>query len=289
MNRYRLIVSREGFLLNAIVRELPLLPERAVREALKRRDILVNGMRTSKNVMVKPGDEVLVYTPQEQAEIPVLHEDEQLLIVAKPSGVNTDENARSRFSILAWARERSGGEYEPFLVHRLDNQTSGLLLLAKDEKTAETLMNAFREHRIEKIYNCLVKGEIAPASAILTAWLKKDAVQGKVNVSEKQSGDAKRIVTEYSTLRAGKVSYLQVKLHTGRTHQIRAHLAFLGHPVIGDEVYGDRAFNRAYGKRGLMLCACELAFPDRFDVPCLSGKRFVIKPPFNEEILEKNG
>ncbi len=108
-----------------------------------------------------------------------------------------------------------------------------------------------------------------------------------MRVSEKRSEGAKRIVTEYSMIKAGEVTSLRVRLHTGRTHQIRAHLAFLGHPVLGDEVYGDRAFNRTFGSGSLMLCACELAFPDAFEVPSLCGKHFVIRPPFNEEPLEK--
>jgi len=280
LNRYHLVMSQPGHLINAVTRQLPLLPRHAAREALKKRDILVNGVRATENVMIRQGDEVIIYTPFHQAEIPVLHEDGQCLIIQKPAGVNSDENARSGFSVLSWARERGGGAYEPILVHRLDNQTSGLLLLAKDEKTAETIRNAFREHRIEKIYQCLIMGGISPPSAVLSAWLYKDAREGRVRVSEKRLDGAKRIVTEYSTIRAGEVTSLRVRLHTGRTHQIRAHLAFLGHPVLGDEVYGDRAFNRAHGSGGLMLCACELAFPESFEIPSLRGKRFVIRPPF---------
>ena len=280
MRQHRVVATEAGLLLNVLARELPLLPERAFREALKKRDVVINGVRASENARVSPGDEVLLYTLHELAEIPVLYEDGQLLIVNKPAGVNTDGNARSGFSLLAWAAGRSEGTYAPQLVHRLDNRTSGLVVLAKDMGTAELLTSALRGHRIEKVYQCLVRGVITPPDATVSAWLVKDAMRARVDIYPGSRPGAKRIVTQYSTLYSGETSRLRVVLHTGRTHQIRAHLAFLGHPVIGDDLYGDREFNRTHGRKGLMLCACELAFPEGFEVSCLGGRRFYINPPF---------
>jgi 23S rRNA pseudouridine955/2504/2580 synthase len=280
MKRYEAIASEAGLLLNVLKRELPLLPGYALREALKKRDILVNHKRTSDNQLVNPGDELMLYSPVEAFDIPVVYEDGYCLIVNKPMGVNTDCGGRSEYSLLAWAKERAGGAYIPQLVHRLDNQTSGLVVIAKDEGSAATIKEAFKVQEVVKIYQCLVLGIPEPEAATLKAWLTKDAEKARVSVSWEKRGKAVEIITEYRTMKKGEVSRLQVTLHTGRTHQIRAHLAYLGCPVIGDEVYGDREANRLYGGTGLKLSAVELAFPEGNGVLWLSGKHFTVAPPF---------
>ena len=280
MKRYEAIASEAGLLLNVLQRELPLLPGYALRDALKKKDILVNQVRTSLNRVVRPGDKLMLYTPYEAPGIPIIYEDGRCLIVDKPAGVNSDEGGRSGYSLIAWAMDKAAGAYTPQLVHRLDNQTSGLILIAKDDESAGTLKAAFKDRQVVKIYECLVLGRPEPEAATLTAFLTKDADTAKVSVSREKQGKAVEIITEYSTMEAGEVSRLKVTLHTGRTHQIRAHLAFLGYPVIGDEVYGDREANRQYGGNGLKLCATELAFPEGNKLFWLSGKRFAIAPPF---------
>jgi len=280
MNTFTVTAREGGTVLSAFRRELPLLPERALREALARRDVLVNGARVRLNGKVAAGDTLTVYTPERPLDIPVVHEDARCLVVDKPAGVNTDENARGGFSLLFWAKERAAGRYEPLLVHRLDNQTGGLVILAKDPGSAAILEAAFRGRAVEKRYECLVKGTPRPASGVFSAWLSKDARAARVEIFGKERPGVREIVTEYRTLLAGEVARLSVLLHTGRTHQIRAHLAFLGHPVLGDDLYGDRAFNRAHRARGLKLCAVELAFPSGSGVEWLSGLRLTARAPF---------
>lgn len=280
MNAFTVTAREAGTVLSAFRRELPLLPEKAVREALSRRDVLKNGTRVRENEKVTAGDTLTVYTPSQAADVPVVHEDARCLVVDKPAGVNTDENARGGFSLLGWAARRAEGRYVPLLVHRLDNQTSGLVILAKDPDSAAALEDAFRRRRVEKRYECLVRGTPRPEAGVFTAWLAKDARAARVIVSKEERPGAKEIVTGYRTMQAGEVSRLSVTLQTGRTHQIRAHLAFLGHPVLGDDLYGDRAFNRANKARWLKLCAVELAFPDGSGVEWLSGRRFAVVAPF---------
>lgn len=280
LNRYTVTVARDGPLLRALSLGLPLLAPSAIRAALKRRDVLVNGQRLSGNVQVRAGDSLVLYTTAMMREVPVLYEDAHCLVVNKPAGLNADENSRSGASLLAWARAYAGPGDNLALVHRLDNQTSGLMVLARTAEAQRALEEAFRTGQVHKQYICLVRGSPQPSASVLTAWLTKDAQAARVQVTNHKTPQGKRIVTEYATLAGGPVSRLLVTLVTGRTHQIRAQLSAIGHPVLGDEVYGDRAFNRGQGVRALKLCATRLGFDDSLGLPGLAGRHFMIEPPF---------
>ena len=280
MRKFCIKAKQAGSLNSMIGKELPLLPAIAVRDAMKRRDIRINGERVQSNLPLKPGDEVELFTAYPMNSIPVLFENGDCVVVNKPAGLNTDENESSSYSLIAWARERSGTGEAPALVHRLDNQTSGLVIIAKHTQAEQALLLAIQHRQMTKQYICLVKGSPVPQSAVRTAWLLKDAAAARVSISEKELAGSKKIITEYAVMDSGPVSRLKVTLHTGRTHQIRAHLAFLKHPVLGDEVYGDRGFNRAYHARSLKLCAFRLSFPMDCPVRSLCGLSFEINPPF---------
>ncbi len=280
VNRYAVTAREGGTLQSVLRREMPLMPARILREAFGRRDVRVNGERAGRDATVSPGDEIVLYTPYAPPGIPVVYEDERCIVVNKPVGVNTDENDRSGFSLLSWARERAAGQYEPELAHRLDNQTSGLVILAKDPQSGNMLRQAFKDRTVIKVYAAIVVGTPAPAEGIFTAWLVKDAKTARVAVSANKTSGSQRIVTEYEVLEPmDGMSLLRVALHTGRTHQIRAHMAFLGHPVVGDETYGDWEVNRKHGA-GLRLCAAYLAFPGNSAASWLGMKAFTVNPPF---------
>ena len=133
---------------------------------------------------------------------------------------------------------------------------------------------------MEKVYECLVRGVPKPPRAECRAWLVKDARAGRVRISDSPLPEGKLIRTAYETLEAGPVSRLRVRLLTGRTHQIRAHLAALGHPLLGDDLYGDRDFNRLQKARSLKLCATSLTLYTGNHLPHLEGRTFEIQPPF---------
>ena len=141
-------------------------------------------------------------------------------------------------------------------------------------------MAAFRERTLDKRYTCLVRGIMKPPEATCRAWLRKDAEAARVWIQDAPGEGARPIVTAYETLESGPVSRLRVHLITGRTHQIRAHMAALGHPLLGDDLYGDRAFNRQHRARRLMLCATSLTLDTQGELPQLDGRRFEVKCPF---------
>ncbi len=202
------------------------------RTLLKAREIRVNGVKVGEDVPLRAGDEVCYYmTPAQERKraFSVVYDDENILVVDKESGVNSE-------AIFC--------ETGLFPVHRLDRNTEGVLLLAKTRTAEEELVAAFREGRAEKIYHALVLGAMPKAHAVEEGFLVKDEKRATVHVQKRGAGT--HIVTEYEVLeRRGECSLLKITLHTGKTHQIRAHLAFLGHPVVGDEKYGDAAYNRS--------------------------------------------
>ena len=230
------------------------------RTLLKAREIRVNGARVSADMPLKQGDIVRYFlTPKQEsrAAFSVVYEDGNVIVADKESGVNSEAG----FSALC---ERG----ETYFIHRLDRNTAGLLIFAKSAEAEGELLSAFRDRRVEKIYLARVVGCPKEKHAVCTAYLKKDAAVSRVRVSSKPVGE--KIITEYEVVEGGETSLLRVTLHTGKTHQIRAHLAFLGFPIVGDEKYGDGAYNRAHNavrqklvaKRLTLHCAGALAYLD---------------------------
>lgn len=142
------------------------------------------------------------------------------------------------------------------------------------------MFQAFKNRSINKGYNCLVKGIPVPNQAVLEAYLLKDSVHATVRILDMPARDAKPIITQYQVIESGSISRLQINLVTGRTHQIRAHMAFIGHPILGDDKYGDRLFNKINDAQHLYLCATSMEFRIEGCLNYLDGKIFVIKAPF---------
>ena len=263
-----------------IAQAMPLLPAHAVRDAFSARDVKLDGKRAGKDALVFPGAKVQVYT-NFALEIPVVYEDDRILLLNKPAGITCDEDEWGGMTVLSLMEKRAAGAYAPRLCHRLDNPTSGLLLLCKDDETEAALLDAFKERRLTKIYQCLVRGEMRPREDMKTAFLVKDAARAQVRIVTHETPGALPIATQYETLDFdGTLSRLRVTLLTGRTHQIRAHLSFLSHPILGDDKYGDRNLNKRLKAGGLKLCATELTLNAGGALSYLDGRRFEIQPPF---------
>ena len=235
---------------------------------LRAKDIKVNGVRVGRDMPLKAGDEVIYYTTPKQEGLKsheVVFEDENILIADKFDGVETS-------ALLC--ELQAGGEY--YAVHRLDRNTKGLIVFAKNKGAEEELLSAFKERRVEKTYLARCKNSFKADSAVLTAYLKKDAESSTVKVFDKEVKGSVKIVTEYRVLeRCGGTALVEVILHTGKTHQIRAHTAHIGCPVLGDEKYGDGALNKKYGAKRQCLVSYKLGFNLAGGLEYLNGKEFL--------------
>lgn len=283
MKLYELIVPEHVLPVRAdkyLKKALPELPDVAIREAFSRKDIKMNGVRIKADALVEPNAKMQVYTAFDKQEtLKIVYEDENIMLLNKPQGISVHADEGGGMSILDMAQNYLKSE-QVFLCHRLDNKTSGLLLLCKDAESEKLLREAFFERTMEKEYTCLVKGVLNPKEAVKEAYLIKNAAESKVRVITKATPGAQKIVTGYQVVKEGAASRVKVDLITGRTHQIRAHMAFLGHPILGDDLYGDRAFNKAQKAKRLMLCANRLTFHVSGKLAYLEGKSFSVEVPF---------
>ena len=283
---FQIEASAEGQRIDACLRRfLPELSAPVVREAFRRRDVKLDGRRVKPEARVSAGQTVQVYCMEQSAPpVDVVYEDEDVLLINKRAGVSVEPDEKGGASLtelaLRYLRLRDPTAHPPRPCHRLDNQTCGLLLMAKTPEAEEILVRAFRERTMDKRYICLVRGMPKPPAATCRAYLLKDAQAARVTILDHPVPGARAIATAYETLEPGAVSRLRVHLLTGRTHQIRAHLAALGHPLLGDDVYGDRAFNRLHHARRLMLCAASLTLDTGGALPRLDGKTFSVACPF---------
>lgn len=283
---FQLDSAAEGQRIDACIRRfLPELPQPVVRESFRRRDVKLDGRRVPPDTRVRGGQRVAVFCmEQTAAAIEVVYEDGDVLLVNKRAGVSVVPDDGGGASLIELAHRHllltDPMAQPPRPCHRLDNPTSGLCLLAKHDRAEEVLVRAFRDRTLDKRYTCLVRGIMKPPAATCRAWLLKDAEAARVTVHDAPVPGSKPIVTAYETIEAGPVSRLSVHLVTGRTHQIRAHLAALGHPLLGDDLYGDRAFNRQQKARRLMLCATSLTLDTQGELPQLDGRGFTVPCPF---------
>ncbi|MDL2258495.1 RNA pseudouridine synthase [Eubacteriales bacterium OttesenSCG-928-K08] len=192
----------------------------------------------------------------------VQYADEFILVADKKQGVEVARADANEASLQA-ALENCFSPLYP--VHRLDANTKGLVLFARDEKTKATLDEQIKNHKIQKFYRCKVLGKPSPEKAEhIFAHARKDPERGLLIVKESPFPGSAIIKTGYRVLSFdGRLSLLEVRLYTGRTHQIRAHMAFIGHPVLGDDKYGDREQNRRFDIQKQELIAAKLVLPDK--------------------------
>jgi len=294
-----------------LTKAVPLLPQPLLYKYVRIKRIKRNGGRCHIADRLVLGDKLELYIGDEffsPPAFPFLHappdirpvyEDQNLLLVDKPAGILVHEDARESRDTLIHRIQRhlyEKGEYDPrrensfapALCNRIDRNTGGIVIAAKNADTLRVISEKIRLREIEKYYLCLVHGVPHKKCGVLKGYHRKDAAANTVRIDATPQPGAKTALTKYRVLgHRDNISLLEVELLTGRTHQIRAHLASVGHPLVGDAKYGTNRMNAGLGLRCQALYSYKVVF--RFQTPAenleyLRDKSFAVgHVPFVEE------
>lgn len=228
---------------------------KALVKAIKRGDILLNGNKAFTGNYVHNQDIITVIEQQErnykayQRKLDVVYEDDYLFVINKPAGIDVSGNKFRTIENMVLANitlnksQDSLNKFRP--VHRLDNQTSGLLLFAKTSPALINLSKQFENHEVSKYYTAIVSGDIPPSGTI------------DFPINNASALTKYKVISYHPNLKVGKVALVKIQLFTGRTHQIRIHMASIGHPVLGDKLHGNNLILKG---KGLFLTASNLSF-----------------------------
>lgn len=253
MQKLEFVVEKEMKLSKAIIDKLPAFSLHDIKKILSNKDVKVNNIRQKEDIVVQKGDKITVYyIEKEQKEwYSLVYSDDNVLIVNKRAGIEVvSESERDLLSIL----KLEFGEV--YAVHRLDRNTEGLTIFAKNKTIESELLTAFKTRKsIDKRYALFVHGRVDISKIKRTVYLKKVENLSKVWISEVKTSGFEPISTEFSVIQyLGDKTLLEAKLITGKTHQIRAHIAYYGYPIVGDQKYGKDDFKQMH------LTANYLAF-----------------------------
>ncbi len=273
---------------------------------MRKKRIKLNGARTEPNVKLSEGDVFRFYLSDEllskgggsdhdfrdcPSDINIVYEDENILLVDKPVGMvvhedndNSSDTLIDRIKCYLWKKGEYIPEQEqsfaPALCNRIDRNTGGIVIAAKNAESLRVLNQKIRDRELVKLYLCVVQGRPEKSSATLTAYLHKISEENRVVVSDRKTPENRTIKTKYRVLDSiGSQSLVEVDLLTGRTHQIRAHFAYIGHPLLGDGKYGSNKINKQFGYNGQALYSYKLTFDFTTDGGCLqylNGRAFEV-------------
>ncbi len=289
-----------------LIKAFPALKSGIINKAIRNKDIKLNGKRTEANQRLEKGDRLYVYFPDRLLEnrrinddfmaagdfLSIAYEDENILLADKEQGLvvhtdndNTADTLINRIKKYLYKKGEYNPESEqsfaPSLCNRIDRNTCGIVIAAKNAESLRIMSEKIKNRELSKKYICIVLGELPKNEDILTAYLKKNANENKVYVSDKKTADNLTIKTKYKVLEScGELSLVEIDLLTGRTHQIRAHMAYIGHPLLGDGKYGVNKINQKYGFQVQALCSYKLSFDFKSDggiLNYLDKKTFQVK------------
>ena len=241
----------------------PNLSKNTLQKSLRQKDIRVNGIRTSQNIILHTGDILKVFICDEllfgntNSHLDIIYEDNNIIVINKPANIEVlGEN-----SLTSHLEKYINGFVKP--CHRIDRNTTGLVLFAKSEEALNILLDKFKNREIEKHYLATVYRIPKKKTDRLEAYLFKDTKKSLVYISDTPKKGYLKIVTSYKVIQENKnqnTSILDVNLETGRTHQIRAHLAHIGYPIIGDGKYGINELNKRFHQKTQLLESYSLKF-----------------------------
>lgn len=283
------------------------MPRSMMYKAFRNKRIKVNGKRAEPDTRLSAGDLIELYindeffpvgkptaktaNPRRQPSVTVVYEDENFAVLYKPAHLlcHSDRTGDANLVDAFAAYLETKGEYDPHaekrfapaLCNRLDRGTEGLVLAAKSYAALRDLNAIIRDDMMKKEYLTITVG--APPQGRFVAWLQHSEKNNKVRIHARESEGYKQIITEVTVIRqAGPFALCRIGLITGRTHQIRAHLAYLGHPVLGDIKYGNHKMNERTGLKTQALCAQRLTFgriPEENTLQYLSGRVIKLNDP----------
>ncbi len=293
-------------LLGAYLKEAP---NSFFYKMLRKKNITLNGKKADGTEKLKCGDEIRLFLSDEtyekfagkvqpkekfpMAKLNIVYEDSNVIFINKPAGMLSQKSVPSDVSLNEyllgyleksgqWKQEESKA-FRPSVCNRLDRNTSGLVICGKSMAGLQQMAALLKDRSLHKYYLCLVKG-VMTESQHLEGYLLKDENSNQVKIFQKETEGAAHIITEYEPLYTdGEATLLKVTLVTGKSHQIRAHLSSIGHPIIGDPKYGDRKvnafFRETHGIKNQMLHAWKLTFPELAEpLDNLSEKSFEAEP-----------
>ena len=296
-----------------ITKSVPLLPKSLMYKYIRSKRIKVNGKRSDISYKLNENDVVSMYINDEFFEkakpkydflsagksINIVYEDENIILVDKPTGIlsHPDEDNYTDTAITRIKRYLyEKGDYKPdeeasfapALVNRIDRNTSGIIIAAKNSESLRILNEKLKNRELHKLYLCVVIGKLKNKEGLVEGYLEKNEKQNKVYISDKATDKSKHISTKYKVLGyKNGLSLLEVELLTGRTHQIRATFSHLGTPLLGDGKYGTNAQNKQFGGyKKQFLYSYKLAFDFKDDAGILNylnGKEFEVKDVWFKE------